>query len=78
MLVEIPDNIFTELKKEAQGIIHGALYLEIHFRDSHAMYFKINREKSNSLTPIKTEGDPDITRNNSINHSSMRKGMKNG
>jgi len=80
MLVEIPDNIFTELKKEAQGIIHGALYLEIHFRDSYARYFKINREKSNSISPMnmKTEGDQDITRVNSNNHSSMRKGMKNG
>jgi len=78
MLVEIPDNIFTELKKEAQGIIHGAIYLQIHFRDSKVMYFKTCREKSNSVAPslTKSVGDQVIARNSSDNHSGMRRIVK--
>jgi hypothetical protein len=74
MLVEIPDNIFSEVRNEAQGIIHGAVYLQIHFRDSKVMYYKTNREKSNSVTLAKTEGEQCAIKSYNDNHSRMRKG----
>ena len=78
MLVEIPENIFAEVREEAQGIVHGAVYLQIHFRDSQVQYFKTNREKSKSVTPknTNTNGELDNTRTYSSNNSKMSKGMK--
>jgi len=78
MLVNIPEEVFADVRSEAQGIIHGAVYLQIHFRDSQVMYFKTNREKSKSLSPKNTEtnGELDNTRAYSSNHSKVSKGMK--
>ncbi|MCL2185254.1 MAG: hypothetical protein FWB86_05285 [Treponema sp.] len=79
MRVTIPENIFDEVRAESQGIRHGSISLIIHFRDSQVQYFKTNREKSNSVTPLdtNTSGELDNTRTYSSNHSKVSKGVKN-
>ena len=65
--MKIPIDIITDLENEAQGLSHGIVTLQLHYRDSHLHHYKINREKSQSVaTPTKAEGDPCNTRNYSI------------
>lgn len=72
LLIDIPFNIWLDVLNEAQGIkSHGALFLEMHFRDKHVQFYKTNLEKSNSVT--KTEGSPDVIRKK---HYNLKKGIK--
>jgi hypothetical protein len=55
MLVDIPDDIFADVRNEAQGIAHGIVYLQIHIRDYNIHFYKVNREMSKVVTPSLTK-----------------------
>jgi hypothetical protein len=54
MLV-IPDDVFADVRNEAQELAHGIVYLQVHIRDHNVHFYKVNREMSKQVTPSLTE-----------------------
>jgi len=54
--MKIPTNIIRDVESEASGFSHGVITLQLSIRDFRLCHYKINREKSVTLTLA--EGSP--------------------
>jgi hypothetical protein len=64
--MKIPAGIIADVEDESEGIGHGVIYLELHFRDDFLHFYKLSREKS-IVTLKKSEGGSSPAKNSSAN-----------
>jgi hypothetical protein len=72
--MKLPQEIINDVECESDGIGHGVIYLELHYRDDNIHFYKLNREKS-IVTLKKSVGVSSPTKSYSADKKKMSAGM---